>query len=117
MDLQIMKAPVTSNIDMTRYVELYSHLISEFAKLHNTTAVFLKHKGRDTGLDTRKHLREIEHTARELKRQGQLVSREHLENVRATVKANKKEAARLRALPKKQGRPPKGKNNDINNTN
>jgi hypothetical protein len=117
MDLQIMKAPVTSNIDMTRYVELYSHLISEFAELHNTTATFLKNKGRDTGLETRRPLREIDHTARELKRQGQLVSREHLENVRATVKANKQEAARLKALPKKIKKLLKGNNNDINNTN
>ena len=46
------------------------------------------------------------------------VTREHRKNVKDGIKAEKKERARIKSLPKKRGRPPtKGKTNVINTTN
>ena len=70
------------NEKINKYKELYSQLVSEFVGLHNINLVFVKTKGRDTGYITRQHLREIERLAKELKKQGQLVFKENIANVR-----------------------------------
>jgi len=45
------------------------------------------------------------------------VSREYRKNVKDGIRAEKREAARIKSLPKKRGRPPtKGKTNVINTT-
>jgi hypothetical protein len=56
--------------------------VTAFAGLHNTNLVFVKTKGRDTGFATRKHLRDVERLAKELKKQGQKVFKENLANIR-----------------------------------
>lgn len=80
-----------SNEEINKYKELYSQLVSELAGLHNTHLTFLKHIGRDTGFATRKHLRAIADIADEMKRQGQKVCKESMENKRLEKKQLKEE--------------------------
>lgn len=80
-----------SNEEINKYKELYSQLVSELAGLHNTHLTFLKHIGRDTGFATRKHLRAIANIADEMKRQGQKVCKESMENKRLEKKQLKEE--------------------------
>ena len=70
------------NNEINKYKELYSQLVSELADLHNTHMSFVKYVGRDTGFATRRHLRNIANIANEMKRQGQKVCKESLENNR-----------------------------------
>ena len=97
-----------SNEEINKYKELYSQLISELVGLHNTHASFVRNVGRDTGNACRRHLRAISNIATELKRQGQKVGKESTANRRAEKKAAQAEQARLKAIPKTKGRPPKG---------
>ena len=61
------------NDKINKYKELYSEMISAFAKLHNTHMPFVINKGRETGFAVRKELRAIEGCARELKKLSQQV--------------------------------------------
>jgi len=79
-----------SNEQLEKYKELYSQLIVELVGLHNTHLSFIKHVGRDTGTDTRRHIREVVRIATELKRQGQKVCKEEMANKRL-AKQQKKE--------------------------
>ena len=80
-----------SNDEINKYKDLYSQLVSAFTELHNHNLVFVKTKGRDSGFLSRRYLRNIETIAKELKRQGQLVCRENLANVRLEKKLKKEE--------------------------
>jgi hypothetical protein len=101
------------NEEINKYIEMYSELVSAYTGLHNTHISFLKYIGRDTGLDTRKHLRKIEVLAKEMKVQGQLICKKSMEQKRLEKKARVAENKRLKALPKKMGRP-KGRKNGNN---
>lgn len=99
--------------NIKQYRELYSQLVSAFAELHNQNLIFVQTTGRSPGYLCRRELRNVETLAKQLKQQSKLVCKEQLANIRLI----KKEKARLKALPKKRGRPPKGKTNVINTTN
>lgn len=71
-----------SNNEINKYIELYSQLVTELAGLHNTHIPYVKHKGRETGFATRKHLREIVLIAAEMLRQGRKVNKEEITNKR-----------------------------------
>ena len=103
-----------SNEEINKYKELYSQLVAELVGLHNTHLKFIKFVGRDSGWDTRRHLRAIANIANEMKRQGQKVCKESMENKRAELKKAKAEKARLKSIPKKRGPKPKGNKNDNN---
>ena len=103
-----------SNEEINKYKDLYSQLVAELVGLHNTHLRFIKYVGRDTGWDTRRHLRAIADIADEMKRQGQKVCKESMENKRAALTEAKAEKARIKALPKQRGRPKKEKQNDNN---
>lgn len=70
------------NEEINKYKELYSKLVSEFAKLHNTHMSFVKHTGRETGFATRKHLSEIIVLANEMRKTGRSVYKESVANKR-----------------------------------
>jgi|694.fasta_scaffold00326_22 hypothetical protein len=71
-----------SNIELEKYKNLYSQLISEFATLHNSHQLFIRTKGRDPAMVSRRSLRSIAKIANEMKRQGQKVSQEFMANKR-----------------------------------
>lgn len=71
------------NENLEKYKKVYSELISEFAELHNSHLRFMKHVGRDTGFDTRKHIVNIYNLAHELRRTGVKVCKESMEIKRA----------------------------------
>ena len=99
--------------EINKYKELYSQLVSAFAELHNQNLIFVRTTGRTPGYLCRRELRNVEMLAKQLKQQSKLVCKEHLVNIRLA----KKEKARLKALPKKSGRPTtKGKQHVINTT-
>ena len=100
------------NEEINKYAELYSQLITEFAGLHNTHSSFLKHVGRETGFATRKHLHQICVISNKMRRQGQKIFKESVTAKRAAIQEAKAEKARIKALPKKLGRPKKEKQND-----
>ena len=102
------------NEEINKYAELYSQLITEFTGLHNTHSSFLKHVGRESGFATRKHLHQICVIANKMRRQGQKIRRESIAAKQAAIKEAKEEKARIKALPKKIGRPKKEKQNDNN---
>jgi hypothetical protein len=98
------------NDEINKYKELYSQLVSEFAKFHNHSLVFVKSRARDVGFAGRRNLRTIEGIIRSLKKQSQLVYKENLANVRAEKKLKREE----KKIPKKRGPKPKGNTNDNN---
>jgi hypothetical protein len=102
------------NEEINKYAEMYSQLITEFAGLHNTHSAFVKHVGRETGFATRKHLHQICVIANSMRRQGQKIYKVNIAAKRAAKKEAKAEKARIKALPKKMGRPKKEKQNDNN---
>ena len=102
------------NEEINKYTEMYSQLITEFAGLHNTHSAFVKHVGRESGFATRKHLHQISVISKNMKKQGQKIRRESIAANQASVKEAKAEKARIKALPKKIGRPKKEKQNDNN---
>ena len=79
------------NDAIIKYKELYSQLITAFAGLHNANLLFVKTRGREPGFLSRKHLRDVENLAKDLKRQSQLVCKENLANVRLAEKLKKEE--------------------------
>ena len=95
-----------STEELIKYKDMYSQLMSEVVRLHNTHLVFIRSLGRDSGEMTRRHIRQIESISTQMKKQGIRVYRENLKNVKAAGKAEK---ARIKAIPKKRGRPPKGR--------
>lgn len=82
-----------SNDEINKYKDLYAQLVSELAGLHNTHMSFIKYGGRETGFATRKHLRAIGDLADAMKRQGQKVRREEMQN-KKLEKARLKEEKR-----------------------
>jgi hypothetical protein len=89
-----------SNEELDKYKDLYSQLVSSLVELHNSHLSFIKYVGRDTGFATRKHLRAIADIADEMKRQGQKVCKESMENKRKEH-FRLKEEKRNRKRPKK----------------
>jgi hypothetical protein len=79
------------NDEINKYKDLYAQLVNEFAGLHNENLVFIKTRGRIPGYGSRKHLRAIEDLAKQLKKQGQLVCKEHLANLKLAKKLEKEE--------------------------
>ena len=96
--------------NIKQYRELYSQLVSAFAELHNQNLIFVQTTGRSPGYLCRRELRNVETLAKQLKQQSKLVCKEYPEMYWKCMTA-------LKALPKKRGRPPKGKTNVINTTN
>lgn len=80
-----------SNDEINKYKDLYAQLVNEFAGLHNENLVFIRTRGRIPGYGSRKHLRTIEDLAKQLKKQGQLVCKEHLANLKLEKKLEKEE--------------------------
>jgi len=107
-----------SNEQLTKYKELYSQLVSHFANLHNYHHTFINSPSSKNGVDTRKSIKSMIDIETKMRRLSATVSREHRKNVKDGIKAEKRELARVKSLPKKRGRPPtKGKQNVINTTN
>ena len=102
---------------LDRYKELHSDFISHFVELHNYHQVFLDYPSYESGARVRKAITSLIKVERALKKISLAVSVENKRNVKAGHMADKKERARLKALPKKRGRPLKGKTNVINPTN
>lgn len=119
----------TKNLD--RYKELHSDFISHFVELHNYHQVFLDYPSYASGAKVRKAITSLIKVERALKKISLAVSVENKRNVKAGHMADKKERARLKALPKKRGRPtinppkvrrttigrPRKNENDNNTTN
>lgn len=92
---------MSNNEQLNRYKELYSQLVSEFAKLHNTHIQFITYVGRDTGFATRKHLSEIYTISNEMRKIGRHLQKESLINRRLAM-AKAKEEKRISKLSKKK---------------
>jgi hypothetical protein len=102
------------NEEINKYKELYSQLVSEFAKFHNHSLVFVKSRARDVGFAGRRNLRTIESIIRSLKKQSQLVYKENLANIRAEKKLKKEtRVSRKRTTPMPR-KPKKEIKNDNN---
>lgn len=107
-----------SNEQLNKYKELYSQLVSQFVDLHNYHHAFINSPSSKNGVDTRKSIKSMIDIEKKMRRLSATVSREHRKNVKDGIRAEKKELARIKSLPKKRGRPPtKGKTNVINTTN
>jgi len=107
-----------SNEHLNNYKELYSQLVSHFVDLHNYHHAFINSPSGKNGAATRKTIKDIIDIEKKMRRLSATVSREHRKNARDGIRAEKKELARIKALPKRRGRPPtKGKTNVINTTN
>lgn len=83
-------------------------MVTEFVELYNDNLNFFKTLGREPGYAARKHLRNIEDLAKQLKKQSQLVNKENLANLRAEAKL-KKLGAKKKKGPR--GRPKKSEAN------
>jgi len=79
------------NEEINKYKDLYSQLISAFAELHNQNLIFVRTTGRTPGYICRKHLRDVELLAKQLKKQSQLVCKENLANIKLERKLKKEE--------------------------
>jgi hypothetical protein len=107
-----------SNEQLNKYKELYSQLVSHFVDLHNYHHTFINSPSSKNGVDTRKSIKRMIDIEKKMRQLSATVSREHRKNVKDGIRAEKKELARIKSLPKKRGRPPtKGKTNVINTTN
>lgn len=95
-----------SNEKMEKYKALYSKYIEHAVNLHNYHLVFIKHVGYDTGLAVRKNLRNMMTLEREMNKTCKEAYFENKENLKNMKKEEKLEKARLKAIPKKRGRPP-----------
>lgn len=92
MDLPVIPMTLNmSNEELKKYQELYSQLVSEFAKLHNSNLSFYKYTGRDTGYGVRKHLRAIAQIASNMTKQGRSVCKEAVENKKLAKLAKREE--------------------------
>ena len=122
-----------SNERYNLYKSLHSEYILRFIDLHNYQQAFLDNPTFRGGAKVRQTLTILIKLEKEMRKISLSVSSEHTQNLIDGHRAAKKERARIRALPKKigrpkvnpprirntvKGRPPKkGKINDINNTN
>ena len=107
-----------SNEQLNKYKELYSQLLSHFVDLHNYHHTFISNPSTKNGAATRKSINGMIDMEKRMRRLSATVSREHKKNLIDGVRAEKREKARIKSLPKKRGRPPtKGKTNVINTTN
>jgi hypothetical protein len=100
--------PTTSNKELDKYKDLCSQLATEFVEFYNDNLGFFKTLGREPGYAARKHLRNIEDLAKQLKKQSQLVNKENLANLRIEAKLNKLKAKKKsgpRGRPKKNQKP------------
>ena len=94
---------------LDRYKKLHSEFISYFVELHNYHQVFLEYPSYASGAKVRKAITHMIRLEREMRKISISVSSENNRNVKAGHMADKKERARLKTLPKKRGRPLKGK--------
>ena len=122
-----------SNERYNLYKSLHSEYILRFIELHNYHQAFLDKPTFRSGAKVRRAITAIITLEKEMRKISVSVSSEHTQNMIDGHKAEKKERARIKALPKKRGRPivnpprirntvkgrppKKGKTNDINNTN
>jgi hypothetical protein len=107
-----------SNDLMIKYKDLYSRFISHFVDLHNYHQAFINNPTSTNGVFARKSMTGMIEIEKEMRKMSASVTREHRKNVKDGIKAEKKEKARIKSLPKRRGRPPtKGKTNVINTTN
>ena len=102
---------------LDKYKELHSEFILHFVDLHNYHQVFLEYPSYASGAKVRKAITHMIRLGKEMRKISIAVSSENKRNVKAGHMADKNERARLKALPKKRGRPLKGKTNVINTTN
>ena len=122
-----------SNEKFNLYKELHSEYISRFIELHNYHQAFLDKPTFRGGAKVRRTITAMIKLEKEMRKISMSVYSEHTQNLIDEHKAEKKEKARIKALPKKRGRPKidpprirntvrgrplkKGKTNDIDNTN
>ena len=122
-----------SNERYDLYKSLHSEYITRFVELHNYHQAFLDKPTFRGGAKVRRAITAMIKLEKEMRKISLSVSSEHTQNIIDGHRAEKKERARIKALPKKRGRPitnpprirntvkgrppKKGKTNDINNTN
>jgi hypothetical protein len=99
-----------------KYKKLHSEYISRFVDLHNYHQAFLDFPSYMKGARVRKAISDMIILEKELRKISMSVSSEHKKNIADEHRALKKEKARLKAIPKKVGRPRKNIN-DNNTTN
>ena len=88
-----------------KYKELHSKYLSRFIDLHNYHQAFLEYPSFMKGARVRKAISDMIILERQLRKLSMAVSSEQKKNVKEQAQAVKKEKARLRAIPKKRGRP------------
>ena len=98
-----------SNEEQDKYKELYSQLVSHFVDLHNYHHVFIETSTPYHGARARKSINKMISIGIQMRRLSATVSREYEKNVLEERREDKKERARIKKLPKKIGRIPKGK--------
>jgi len=94
-----------SNENHNRYKEIHSEYLSRFVDLHNYHQEFLDFPSYLKGARVRKAISDMIILERKLRKLSSAVTSEHKKNVKAGHLAEKREKARLRAIPKKRGRP------------
>ena len=121
-----------SNEKYDLYKTLHSEYLSRFIELHNYHQAFLDEPTFNGGAKVRKAITAIIKLEKEMRKISVSVSSERTQNIIDGHKSAKRERARIKALPKKRGRPKvnpprirntvkgrppkKGKTNDINKT-
>jgi hypothetical protein len=95
-----------SNEKMEKYKALYANYIDHAVELHNYHLVFIKHVGYDTGLTVRKNIRNMIALEREMNKTCKEAYFENKQNLKNLKQEERAELARLKAIPKKRGRPP-----------
>ena len=88
-----------------KYKELHSEYLSRFVDLHNYHQAFLDFPSFMKGARVRKAISDMIILERKLRKLSMAVSTEHKKHVKEEERAVKREKARLRAIPKKRGRP------------
>jgi uncharacterized protein YaaR (DUF327 family) len=94
-----------SSENYNRYKEIHSEYLSRFVDLHNYHQEFLDFPSYLKGARVRKAISDMIILERKLRKLSSAVTSEHKKNVKAGHLAEKREKARLRAIPKKRGRP------------
>jgi hypothetical protein len=94
-----------SSENYNRYKETHSEYLSRFVDLHNYHQEFLDFPSYLKGARVRKAISDMIILERKLRKLSSAVTSEHKKNVKAGHLAEKREKARLRAIPKKRGRP------------
>ena len=90
---------------LDKYKELHSEFILHFVDLHNYQQVFLEYPSYASGAKVRKAITHMIRLGKEMRKISIAVSSENKRNVKAGHMADKNERARLKAIPKKVGRP------------